>query len=152
MSAMTLCTSFNTWLNHNLLPMAPLIPLVCLAFANIRSSSLLLPSTRKIMSSSIAASATKDAISSLPPLNTSDGASITKQPQDLLKGKRVALYFAAGWCPMCTSFEPSLLKFREAAKSAGKDVEIIYVPSDRSEAGMLVCLVIKYYMGLQDNL
>ena len=73
----------------------------------------------------------------LPPLNTSEGSPVTKQPQDLLKDKRVALYFAAGWCPMCTSFEPSLLKFREAAKKAGKDVEIIYVPSDRNEAGML---------------
>ena len=35
---------------------------------------------------------------------------------------------------MCTSFEPSLLQFRDAAASSGKDVEIIYVPSDRSEA------------------
>lgn len=53
---------------------------------------------------------------------------------DRLAGKRVALYFAAGWCPMCTSFEPSLLQFREAAASSGKDIELIYVPSDRSEA------------------
>ena len=35
---------------------------------------------------------------------------------------------------MCTSFEPSLLQFREAAASSGKELEIIYVPSDRSEA------------------
>ena len=34
---------------------------------------------------------------------------------------------------MCTSFEPSLLQFREAAHQSGKNVEIIYVPSDRSE-------------------
>jgi hypothetical protein len=33
---------------------------------------------------------------------------------------------------MCTSFEPSLLNFREAAIESGKPVEIIYVPSDRS--------------------
>jgi hypothetical protein len=32
---------------------------------------------------------------------------------------------------MCRSFEPSLLQFREEAKSSGKNVEIIYVPSDR---------------------
>lgn len=54
-----------------------------------------------------------------------------------MKGKRVALYFAAGWCPMCTSFEPSLLQFREAAGSSGKDVEIVYVPSDHPEANIV---------------
>ena len=51
---------------------------------------------------------------------------------ELLNGKRVAYYFAAGWCPMCTSFEPSLLQFRQAAKDSDKDLELIYVPSDRS--------------------
>ena len=38
---------------------------------------------------------------------------------------------------MCTSFEPSLLQFREVAASSGKNVEIIYVPSDRSEADVI---------------
>ena len=33
---------------------------------------------------------------------------------------------------MCTSFEPSLLQFRASAASLGKDIEIIYVPSDRT--------------------
>lgn len=33
---------------------------------------------------------------------------------------------------MCTRFEPSLLQFRQAAKDSGKDLELIYVPSDRS--------------------
>ena len=50
-----------------------------------------------------------------------------------LRGKRVAPCFAAGWCPMCTSFEPGLLQFREDAFQSGNSVEIIYVPSDRSE-------------------
>ena len=78
------------------------------------------------------------AISSLPSLNSSDGSAVS--PDTLaasLQGKRVALYFSAGWCPMCTSFEPSLVKFKEAAKSSGKEVEIIYVPSDRSEADVI---------------
>jgi len=74
------------------------------------------------------------ALASLPSLNSPDGSAMMADAlAGRLKGKRVALYFAAGWCPMCTSFEPSLLKFREAAASSGKDVEIIYVPSDRSE-------------------
>jgi len=34
---------------------------------------------------------------------------------------------------MCTSFEPSLLAFRQAAQASGKPVEIIYVSSDRNE-------------------
>ena len=38
---------------------------------------------------------------------------------------------------MCTSFEPSLMQFREAANSSGKDVEIIYVPSDRQAADVV---------------
>lgn len=33
---------------------------------------------------------------------------------------------------MCTRFEPSLLKFRDAVQQSGKELEIIYVPSDRS--------------------
>jgi nucleoredoxin len=48
-----------------------------------------------------------------------------------LHHKQVALYFAAGWCPMCTRFEPALLQFREKA-AAITPVEIIYVSSDRT--------------------
>jgi thiol-disulfide isomerase/thioredoxin len=46
-----------------------------------------------------------------------------------LHHKQVALYFAAGWCPMCTRFEPALLQFRETTSTP---VEIIYVSSDRT--------------------
>lgn len=35
---------------------------------------------------------------------------------------------------MCTSFEPSLLQFRDAAQDSDKPLEIIYIPSDRTEA------------------
>lgn len=52
------------------------------------------------------------------------------------KGKRVGLYFAAGWCPMCTSFEPSLTAFVEATRSPESNappVQLIYVSSDGSE-------------------
>jgi len=57
--------------------------------------------------------------------------------RERLAGKSVALYFSAGWCPMCTSFEPALEQFRAAAEDSGKSVEIVYVPSDRSEADAL---------------
>ncbi|KAL7534161.1 hypothetical protein ACHAWF_004741 [Thalassiosira exigua] len=112
--------------------MAPIVPLACLAFVNART-----PLFHRNMSR-CAAAATSEAMASLPSLNTSEGSAMnTEALADKLKGKRVALYFAAGWCPMCTSFESSLLKFREAAVSSGKDVEIIYVPSDRSEADVV---------------
>jgi nucleoredoxin len=73
--------------------------------------------------------------SALPPILDADGSELSPDAiSDKLANKRVALYFAAGWCPMCTSFEPSLVKFRDAAAEAGTPVEIIYVPSDRSES------------------
>jgi len=69
---------------------------------------------------------------SLPPLRllspTGDAVD-----ESSLEGKRVALYFSAGWCPMCTGFEPALTQFRDDAAAAGKPVECIYVPSDRSK-------------------
>ncbi|KAL3826777.1 hypothetical protein ACHAXA_000603 [Cyclostephanos tholiformis] len=80
--------------------------------------------------------ATSKAIQSLPALNRPDGTAMSPDslPGKLL-GKRVALYFAAGWCPMCTSFEPSLMAFIEKSKSISGgigDIEVIYVPSDKS--------------------
>ena len=51
-----------------------------------------------------------------------------------LEGKRVGLYFAAGWCPMCTSFEPALLEFRADAAKAGTPLELVLVSSDSSAA------------------
>lgn len=51
-----------------------------------------------------------------------------------LANKRVALYFAAGWCPMCTAFEPALIKFQKDAEEQGTPMEIVYVSSDRSSA------------------
>ena len=43
-------------------------------------------------------------------------------------GKRVALYYTAGWCPMCRSFEPALDAFRQK----NGDVFPVMVSSDRS--------------------
>ena len=61
----------------------------------------------------------------------------TKQKKTDFKGARVGLYFAAGWCPMCTSFEPSLAQFVEATRSPESNappVQLIYVSSDMDEA------------------
>ena len=73
-----------------------------------------------------------------------------------LAGKRVGFYFSAGWCPMCTSFEPTLLAFREEAAERDVPIELIYVPSDRSEkdalkrAMSLQCAMVPY--GAADTL
>lgn len=48
-----------------------------------------------------------------------------------LKGKTVALYFSAHWCPPCRAFTPSLVKFRDA--HADQDFEIVFVSLDNSE-------------------
>lgn len=76
---------------------------------------------------------TSAAISSLPSLLDSSGKKLSsEEASEQLKGKRIAYYFSAGWCPMCTSFEPSLLQFRQAANDSNKELELIYVPSDRN--------------------
>lgn len=67
----------------------------------------------------------------LSPLLDTSGTEISSA-DTALQNKRVALYFAAGWCPMCTSFEPALVQFRQAAQDSGKPVELVYVSSDRS--------------------
>lgn len=54
-----------------------------------------------------------------------------------LAGKRVGLYFSAGWCPMCTNFEPALMKFRDDCAQNDAPIELLYVPSDRSAADAL---------------
>lgn len=74
------------------------------------------------------------AINSLPKLNAPDGSELSVDSiTNKLQNKRVALYFAAGWCPMCTSLEDSALtKFRAEKSDSGQNVELIYVPSDKS--------------------
>ncbi len=97
--------------------------------------SLSLSTRMSTVAMSMAAEAT--AISSLSPLVAEDGSSLMSSSEELkerFEGKRVALYFSAGWCPMCTSFEPALIQFKKAAEDSGKPVEIVYVPSDRSQS------------------
>lgn len=76
------------------------------------------------------------ALATIGPLLEPSGRPITDLPARLT-GKRVGLYFSAGWCPMCTQFEPHLQKFRQECADKEMPVELIYVPSDRSEAAAL---------------
>ncbi|CEL98253.1 unnamed protein product [Vitrella brassicaformis CCMP3155] len=51
-----------------------------------------------------------------------------------LQGKSVALYFAAGWCPMCQSFTPVLRSFYQRVNTDGQKIEVIFVSSDGDNA------------------
>jgi nucleoredoxin len=56
-------------------------------------------------------------------------------PLTSLKGKSVVgLYFSAHWCPPCRGFTPELVKKYEAIRAAEKNLEIVFVSSDRSDA------------------
>jgi nucleoredoxin len=50
-----------------------------------------------------------------------------------LKGKVVAVYFSAHWCPPCKAFTPKLVEF--AKKHAAK-LAVVFVSSDNSKAEM----------------
>ncbi|KAL3928404.1 MAG: hypothetical protein SGBAC_012667 [Bacillariaceae sp.] len=68
---------------------------------------------------------------SFPVMDPSTGKELTDDDSSF-QDKRVALYFAAGWCPMCTrAFEPSLETFRQACEESNKPVEFLYVSSDK---------------------
>ena len=49
---------------------------------------------------------------------------------DQLKGKLVAIYFSAHWCPPCRAFTPKLVEFRD--KNAA-DVEVVFVSFDKTQ-------------------
>ena len=44
------------------------------------------------------------------------------------------LYFSAHWCPPCRNFTPKLINFYEVANKTQKQIEIIFVTSDKNEA------------------
>ena len=102
-----------------------------------KSASLSISKQRQVASpmTPLSAGSTTAAISSLAPLmEGKQGSTLSEDAvRKRLEGKRVALYFAAGWCPQCASLEPTLQTFRQACRDSGKDIELIYVPSDRSE-------------------
>jgi len=50
---------------------------------------------------------------------------------EVLKGKIVALYFSAHWCPPCRQFTPVLKDFYDELEN--EDFEIVFVSFDRSK-------------------
>ena len=48
--------------------------------------------------------------------------------------KFFGLYFSAHWCPPCRGFTPKLINFYEVANKTEKQLEIIFVTSDKSKA------------------
>ena len=53
------------------------------------------------------------------------------QTAEALKGKLVALYFSAHWCPPCRQFTPEFARVYTAMQSAGKPVAVVFVSSDQ---------------------
>ena len=72
------------------------------------------PSKPSLVSTPNASMRLLDTLAALGPLLEPTGKPIADVGARLA-GKRVGFYFSAGWCPMCTSFEPTLLAFREEA-------------------------------------
>eukprot|EP01052_Picozoa_sp_SAG31_P041140 SAG31_NODE_6156_length_2145_cov_2.099218_3_plen_313_part_00 len=52
-----------------------------------------------------------------------------------LRGKTVALYFSAHWCPPCRGFTPTLVQTYSALKQQNRDLEVVFISSDRDQAG-----------------
>lgn len=49
----------------------------------------------------------------------------------------VAIYFAAGWCPVCEEFTPYLVDAYEELETAGRSFEVVYVSFDDAPEDML---------------
>merc|ERR1712196_220949 len=64
-------------------------------------------------------------------LKSADG---EKSGSELI-GKVFALYFSAHWCPPCRGFTPQLAEAYKASSKAGSSVQVVFVSSDRDEAG-----------------
>jgi nucleoredoxin len=75
---------------------------------------------------------------------------ITKSGADAtpgaLDGKVVLLYFSASWCPPCHGFTPVLADFYDEVGGSGGNLEIVYVPSDRTRGEMM-----EYFNDLHGN-
>ncbi|XP_042454479.1 probable nucleoredoxin 1-2 [Zingiber officinale] len=50
-----------------------------------------------------------------------------------LKGKTLALYFSASWCPPCRGFTPKLIEVYNGLSSQDNSFEIVFVSADQDE-------------------
>lgn len=67
------------------------------------------------------------------------GASLLSKSGNVLTGvlneaKYVLVYFSASWCKPCQNFTPVLDMLYESLNSFDKDLEVVYVSRDNSEA------------------
>lgn len=54
---------------------------------------------------------------------------------EVLAGKAaVGIYFSAHWCPPCRGFTPQLAERYQALLAAGKEIQIVFVSSDREQS------------------
>jgi len=53
----------------------------------------------------------------------------------LANKKNVMIYFSAHWCPPCRGFTPQLAKAYKESAVAGKDTMVVFVSSDKDQAG-----------------
>lgn len=54
---------------------------------------------------------------------------------EALKAPVLAIYFSAHWCPPCRRFTPILAKEYNLWNKEKKEIEIVFVSSDRDQAG-----------------
>jgi thiol-disulfide isomerase/thioredoxin len=66
------------------------------------------------------------------PLIDRAGATI---PTSALANKILGIYFGADWCPPCHKFCPMLVATYQELKRKGEDFEVVFVSSDRDQAG-----------------
>jgi thiol-disulfide isomerase/thioredoxin len=63
------------------------------------------------------------------------GMLVNKDGQQLspshLQGKHLLLYFSAHWCPPCREFTPKLVQTYKELQAAGKQVEVVFISSDK---------------------
>jgi len=52
---------------------------------------------------------------------------------DVLADKVIGLYFSAHWCPPCRGFTPKLAEAYTRYQKAGKNLEIVFVSSDKGQ-------------------
>ena len=70
----------------------------------------------------------------------------------------LGVYFSAHWCPPCRGFTPKLVNFYEVANKEKKQIEIVFVSSDKSEGdfneyfGTMPWLAVPFGKDAIDNL